>query len=127
MSPAEVLRALRLGARGIVLKDAVAGKLIGCIRKVSGGEQYLDSRLAATAADAALRREAGADEASRLLSPREVEMVQMVTSGLRNRHIAEKLGIAEGTVKVHLHKIYQKLEVRSRVELVLLAQSRGFI
>ena len=62
-----------------------------------------------------------------MLTPREIEIVTMVAQGLRNRAIAERLSISEGTVKVHLHNIYEKLGVDGRLELVLVAQQRGLI
>jgi len=53
--------------------------------------------------------------------------VRMVASGLRNRELARRLGVTEGTVKIHLHNIYKKLKVQSRVELVLHAQSNKLV
>jgi two-component system nitrate/nitrite response regulator NarP len=61
-------------------------------------------------------------EVARLLTPREREIVRMVSSGMRNRALADQLGISEGTVKIHLHRIYEKLQVAGRLELVLFAQ-----
>ena len=60
-----------------------------------------------------------------MLTPRETEIVQMVAQGLRNRIIGERLSISEGTVKIHLHNIYEKVKVNGRLELVLWAQERG--
>jgi DNA-binding NarL/FixJ family response regulator len=62
-----------------------------------------------------------------LLTPRELEIVSMVAKGLRNKEIARKLAIAEGTVKIHLHNIYQKLGVDSRVALTLYAQEKNLV
>jgi two-component system nitrate/nitrite response regulator NarP len=53
------------------------------------------------------------------LTPREIELTELVASGLRNRDIAERLGISEGTAKLHLYNVYKKLGVANRVELVL--------
>ena len=61
------------------------------------------------------------------LTPREIEIVRMVAQGLRNKTIAERLCISEGTVKVHLHNVYEKLGVDGRLELVLCAQQKGLI
>ena len=69
--------------------------------------------------------EATALEVRDTLTPREIEIVRMVAQGLRNKSIAERLTIAEGTVKVHLHNIYEKLGVDGRLELVLRAQQMG--
>jgi two-component system nitrate/nitrite response regulator NarL len=62
-----------------------------------------------------------------VLTPREIEIVRMITQGLRNKAIAERLSISEGTVKIHLHNIYDKLGVDGRLELVLCAQQRGLV
>ncbi len=78
------------------------------------------------ALDKLLRREAGARELARLLTLREIEIVRMVAGGLRNKEIAAKLHVNEGTVKLHLHHIYKKLRVDSRVALTL-AQDRGLV
>ncbi|PYQ99782.1 MAG: hypothetical protein DMF97_10725 [Acidobacteria bacterium] len=72
-----------------------------------------------------LRREAATREVGHTLTPREIEIVQMVAHGLRNRAIAERLAISEGTVKIHLHNIYEKLGIDGRLELMLWAQEQG--
>jgi RNA polymerase sigma factor (sigma-70 family) len=74
-----------------------------------------------------LEREEATRQAAETLTPREIEIVRMVAQGLRNRTIAERLSISEGTVKVHLHNIYEKLGVGGRLELVLCAQQRGLV
>jgi DNA-binding NarL/FixJ family response regulator len=76
---------------------------------------------------ALLEREAGESAAARVLTPREIEMVRMAAGGLRNREISQRLAISEGTVKIHLHHIYQKLKVANRVQLTLCAQSRKLV
>ena len=68
-----------------------------------------------------------ARDSGRVLTPRETEIVQMVAQGLRNRIIGERLSISEGTVKIHLHNIYEKVKVNGRLELVLWAQERGVV
>jgi DNA-binding NarL/FixJ family response regulator len=64
-------------------------------------------------------------ELSALLSPRETDIVKMVATGMRNKEIASRLAIGEGTVKSHLHAIYEKLGVHGRVELTRYAYERG--
>ena len=66
-------------------------------------------------------------QAEATLTPREMEIVRMVAQGLRNKVIAERLSISEGTVKVHLHNIYEKLGVDGRLELTLCAQQKGLL
>jgi DNA-binding NarL/FixJ family response regulator len=123
----EVLEALRLGVRGMVLKELAPRMLVQCVRKVHAGEQWLEMHAFSRALDTLLRREAGEREAADVLTPREIEMVRMVASGLRNRELSERLAISEGTVKIHLHHIYRKLKVDNRVELILYAQSKKLV
>ena len=61
-----------------------------------------------------MKRESDLQQLSRILTPRELEIVRLVAEGLRNREIAERLTITEGTVKIHLHNIYEKLGVSGR-------------
>ena len=121
----QLLDAIRAGARGVVLKDMAPQLLVEAVRTVLGGGQWLEKGLGGRALTRLLRRERGLAEATRLLTPREIEIVRMVAQGLRNRAIAEKLFITEGTVKVHLHNIYEKLGVDGRVELTLFAREKG--
>jgi DNA-binding NarL/FixJ family response regulator len=74
-----------------------------------------------------MEREGASREAAGSLTPREIEIVRMVAQGLRNRAIAGRLTISEGTVKVHLHNIYEKLGVDGRFALLLCARQRGII
>jgi DNA-binding NarL/FixJ family response regulator len=69
----------------------------------------------------------GVDAQSTALSLREIDVVRAVARGLRNRQVAEKLFISESTVKVHLSKIFDKLQVTSRMELSLYAQENGLV
>lgn len=62
-----------------------------------------------------------------MLSPREIEVVRLLATGLRNKEIGNKLFISEGTVKVHLHNIYKKLNLRSRLALTLHARDKGLV
>jgi DNA-binding NarL/FixJ family response regulator len=123
----EVLEAVRLGVHGVVLKEMASQLIVQCIRKVHRGEQWLEKRSVARAVEMLLQREAGLREIGDLLTARELELVRLVASGLRNKLIADKLSISEGTVKVHLHHIYEKLGVDSRVALTLLAQRKGLV
>ncbi|HEV8661336.1 MAG TPA: response regulator transcription factor, partial [Thermoanaerobaculia bacterium] len=89
------------------------------------GERALDQSLIVRALDRALERQNGLRHAAEVLSRRETEIVKMVAAGLRNKEIAAKLFIGEGTVKTHLHAIYKKLGVHGRVELTLYAREHG--
>jgi len=118
----DVVRAMRLGARAVVLKQSATELLVKSIRKVQGGEIWLDNRMTAEvmktfskSADGGPRRE------KPLLSDREKEIVQLVAQGYRNKEIGERLFISEQTVKNHLHNIFDKLGVSDRLELALYA------
>jgi DNA-binding NarL/FixJ family response regulator len=118
----DVVRAMRLGARGVVLKQSASDLLLKSIRKVADGEIWLDNRMTAEVIDAFKKSaEAGQRREKPLLSDREKEIVQLVAQGFRNREIGEKLFISEQTVKNHLHNIFDKLGVSDRLELALYA------
>ena len=121
----EVLEAIRLGVRGVVLKEMAPQLLIQCLRKVHAGEQWLEGRSFGRALDRMLQREAGMRQVAHLLTPKEIALMRLVAQGLDNRQIADALFVGEGTVKVHLHHIYVKLGVRNRVELALYARRKG--
>jgi DNA-binding NarL/FixJ family response regulator len=124
---AEVMEAVRLGASGLVLKESPPDTLLDCIRRVHGGGEWIDGDTASRAVRGVMAREEATREAAESLTPRELEIVRMVAQGLRNKTIAERLSISEGTVKVHLHNIYEKLEIGGRLELVLCAQQKGLV
>jgi DNA-binding NarL/FixJ family response regulator len=123
----ELVEAIRLGVQGIVLKEMAPQFLVECLRQVHLGRQWFEQRVVGDAMDKLVRRAAAAGEMSRLLSRREIEVVRAVAQGLRNRQIAERLGIAEGTVKLHLHTVYTKLGVDGRTALLAKLQQKSFI
>lgn len=123
----QLLEAIRLGAEGVVLKDMAPQLLIRAIREVHGGGRWLEQGLGGLALRRLLARETRESAAARMLSGREREIVRLAASGLRNRAIADRLSISEGTVKVHLHNIYEKLDVNGRVDLVNYARENGLI
>jgi DNA-binding NarL/FixJ family response regulator len=121
----EVLEAIRLGVYGVVLKEMAPRLLIQCIRKVAAGEQWLEKRSVSLALERLLKRETATRQIAKVLTSREIEIVRMVAEGLRNKAIAERLYVSEGTIKVHLHHIYEKLKVNSRVQLARYARDQG--
>ena len=123
----ELMALVRLGVRGVVLKEMAPQMLVQCVRKVHAGEQWLEKRSFGRAMEKMLSREAGMREVADALTPREIEIVRMVAAGLRNKEIADSLSISEGTVKIHLHHIYEKLHLVGRLELALYAQERGLV
>jgi two-component system, NarL family, nitrate/nitrite response regulator NarL len=123
----EVVEAMKLGAMGLVLKESTPEALMDCVRRVHRGEQWIERETVTRAFRTILHRESSARSTSGTLTPRELDITRMVAQGLRNRVIAERLSISEGTVKVHLHNIYEKLGVDGRLELVLTVQEKGLI
>ena len=116
----EVVRAVRMGARGIVHKDSATDLLIKSIRTVYSGEIWLDKKKTSDVIEAFKKSaESGPRRDKPLLSDREKEIVGLVAQGFRNREIGEKLFISEQTVKNHLHNIFDKLGVSDRLELAL--------
>ena len=118
----DIAEAVRLGARGVVLKDATRATLLAAIRSVAGGHLWLPPELTARMITA-LAQTAPSNLAERvgLLTTREREIVSLVGQGLKNREIADRLGIAEKTIKGHLTNTFLKLGVQDRLELALLA------
>ena len=127
----EFLQAMKLGCAGIVLKQTAPELIVKSIRKVFGGEIWLDSHTTA----AVMRQFAGPGEIIGAmpakgrerspLSQREREIVGLVAQGYKNREMAEKMIISEQTVKNHLHNIFDKLGVSDRLELALYAIHKG--
>ena len=116
--------AMQLGVSGVVIKANAPRDLLICLEAVAQGRRWFDQEVLQRAMEAAQSPEAVRDPLNGL-SARERAIVALVQRGLRNKEVAAELGLTEGTVKVHLHKIFEKLGVRSRTELILLAQSGG--
>lgn len=127
ISDDEVVAAMRNGAKGVVLKEMAPSLLVACIRKVAAGGTWLEKEAVGRSLEKLLRQEHTRQKARDILTAREIEIVRMVASGLGNREIGEKLFITEGTVKTHLHSVYEKLGVKGRVQLVNYAQEKGLL
>ena len=117
-----LIAAVRSGVNGIVLKEGAADSLVGCLEQVEGGRRAIPPELLQHALDLSLRTEPS-DPLSQL-TPRERQIAELVSHGLRNRDIAARLGVTEGTVKVYLHSVYQKIGVENRTELALIARGK---
>ena len=111
--------ATSLGVDGIVMKNNDPALLLDCLAVVGAGGRWIDSELEGRAAELGKRGPYAA------LTPRERQLAALVAQGLRNREIAARLGITEGTVKVYLHGLYDKLGVASRTELAIRAGEDG--
>jgi DNA-binding NarL/FixJ family response regulator len=120
-----LVEAIRLGVWGIVLKEMAPRMLMECVRKVYAGEKWLEQQSVTRAMERMQKRESEIDRLTRLLTPRELEIVRLASEGLRNKEIGERLSITEGTVKIHLHNIYEKLGVTGRSQLILYATKHG--
>ncbi|MET0245667.1 MAG: response regulator transcription factor [Sphingomonas sp.] len=116
--------AMQLGVNGIVIKSTAPRDLLVCLETVAQGRRWLDQEVMQRAMDLAMSPDLSTDPLEGL-SSRERAVAALVQRGLRNKEIADELGLTEGTVKVHLHKVFDKLGVRSRTDLILLAQERG--
>jgi RNA polymerase sigma factor (sigma-70 family) len=123
----QLLEAVKLDVAGVVLKEMAPRLLVECVRKVFAGEKWLEKHSVTRAMDRMSRRESELQKLSQLLTPRELEIVRLAAEGLRNREIAERLAITEGTVKIHLHNIYEKLGVNGRSQLILHATRQGLM
>jgi DNA-binding NarL/FixJ family response regulator len=115
---AEIQRALKAGASAYILKNMSSKNLIKTIRLVHSGKKYIPPELAARLAE---------HLGDKNLTTRELEVLRLVSDGLRNQNIAEKLFISEETVKMHLMSIMQKLNANSRTQAVTIALNRGII
>ena len=117
---AQILTAITRGAKGIMLKDIAPESLADCVRQVDSGGQWFP----ADVVDAAMEREMGRRVQSKqlvqTLTPRERQVVVSLCEGNSNKMIARQLNLTEGTVKVHLSNIYNKLGVANRTALTAL-------
>jgi DNA-binding NarL/FixJ family response regulator len=125
LDDARLLEAFRLGASGLVLKESAPRLLAHSVRQVAAGEQSWNGKAIAGALRLVLQREQAVAAAASTLTPREVEVTKMVAAGLRNKDIASRLDITEGTVKFHLHSIYEKLRIDGRYALINYARDHG--
>lgn len=123
----EVLEAIRLGVRGVVLKEMAPQLLLQCLRKVHAGGEWLEKRSVGRALEKMLQHKNEMHKVSKILTARELELLKLAATGLSNTEIAGCLFISEGTVKVHLHRIYEKLNLRNRVALTLYAKEKQLI
>jgi NarL family two-component system response regulator YdfI len=122
-----LLRGLKAGARGYLLKDTDRQTLINTIQAAARGETLLKPEILQQALSYQSERPGLEKELKNPLSERELEVLQMVAKGARNKEIAYKLGITERTVKAHLSHIFQKLNVDARAAAVAAAAKSGIL
>jgi two-component system, NarL family, nitrate/nitrite response regulator NarL len=119
------LKAAQLGARGVVLKATAPRVLEDCLRAVHRGETWLHVAGVDLSARLAQRKAAEA-ELENVLTPRELEVVRIVAMGADNNEIADRLSISLGTVKIHLHHVYDKLRLSGREALMRLLREKNY-
>jgi DNA-binding NarL/FixJ family response regulator len=123
LSDREIDAAIDGGAFGVMLKESAPEALIDCVRSVAADHKWLPR---SRANEAAVRARQRCEDATRLddaLTHREREVMRLVSDGLSNKEVGRKLNVAEGTVKVHLSSIYEKLGVNNRTTLANLART----
>jgi two-component system nitrate/nitrite response regulator NarP len=116
MTHEEFMRAMQLGVRGVFSTAMTASLLPRCLRVVHAGEEFIDRDVWRRTFEILARRPAAASAGIlKLLTSREQSVAELAVSGWGNSQIARKLSITEGTVKVHLHRVYSKLEIKGRL------------
>lgn len=114
----DIYRALEAGATTYLLKDTLADELIRIIREVHLGKRPMSANVRASLAERAEHRH---------VTPRELQVIELLSQGMRNKEIAVLLGISEETVQVHLRNIYMKLNINDRTAVLAVAMRRGLI
>jgi two-component system NarL family response regulator len=114
----EIYRALEAGARGYLFKDMARRELIQAIRAVHRGQRYIPAQVGSRIAEYLPRTD---------ISAREIEVLQLVAGGLKNKEIAVQLGISETTINSHVKSILEKLHATDRTHAVTIALRRGII
>ena len=117
-SDGEIQRALRSGAAGYVLKSMPQSELLAVIRSVHAGKRHVPAEVAAVLAE-----HLGEEE----LTPREIEVLQLIRDGHKNKQVADRLAISENTVNFHIKNIVQKLGANDRTHAVTIAVRRGLL
>jgi len=117
VSDKQLLTAIAQGARGLILKDVAADSIVKCVREVAAGRKWIPTNIV----EAALEREEGRRDLIDKLTVRERQITSLISEGISNKAISRQLNLTEGTVKIHLHNIYSKLEVPNRTALTTLA------
>ena len=125
----EHVRAFKLGARGVVLKDSARQTLVQAIRSVCRGETWMDPRMSGVLVAELARSGSDGDgltiDRDDGLTDRELEIVRLVAGGKKNKEVAALLAISERTVRTNLTSVFQKLGVRDRIGLVMYALRHG--
>ncbi len=131
ISTQQIIEALQIGARGILLKDSVAGDLGEALRSVLTGDYWIGGQrvnnLLTALHDLMQKAQALPERKTYGLTPREIEVVACIVEGCSNKDIAKQYAISEETVKRHLSNIFDKTGVSTRLELALFAISHKLV
>ena len=124
-----VLRALKAGAKGYLLKDSAESDLIRAVHAVAGGKSFFSPAVSKVLLDDYVRKlqRSGAEDAYDLLTPREREILQLIAEGKSNKDVANLLNLSVYTVETHRSNLMEKLNLRGIPELILYAVRRGII
>ena len=114
----DIYRAIQAGADGYLLKNATLREMVEAIKTVKNGKRYIPPAIASRLAERMLRSN---------LTPREVEILKLLAKGLTNKQIGRVLAISDNTVRNHVNRIIEKLEVADRTEAATTAIHRGLI
>jgi two-component system, NarL family, response regulator len=117
-SDEDIYRGLQAGAKGYLLKETEPNELLNAIRTIYSGQQYIPPDVGAKLAQRLSNPE---------LSERELEVLGLLAQGMSNAEIADALSIGEGTVKSHVNRILNKLDVSDRTQAVIVAVKRGIV
>lgn len=119
IDPEQTIEAMRLGIKGIALKDSDPDVIIEGMKTVLSGGKWFESGVTEPALQYSIEKPTSNVRSDDLLTKREHQIVDLVCLGLRNRQVADRCDLTEGTVKIHLNSIYRKLGVASRAELIV--------
>lgn len=124
-----VLRALKAGARGYLLKDSAEADLIKAVHVVAGGKSFFSPAVSKVLLDDYVRKlkRSGAEDAYDLLTPREREILQLIAEGKSNKDVANLLNLSVYTVESHRSNLMEKLNLKGVPELILYAVRKGII
>ncbi|CAN5815879.1 response regulator transcription factor [soil metagenome] len=124
----QVIRAIRAGADGYLLKNIESSKVVDAIRAVARGESVVDPELATKVLNE-FRRLSDVDGHNNIagMTEREISLLQLVANGMSNKEIATELGLAESTVKNRLSILFQKLDVKDRTQAAIYAMTHGLV
>jgi len=114
----DALRMLQAGAKGVLRKTASPATVVGCLRAVCEGQTWMEEQIFGEDPRSVTGRSP--------LTARENQVLELIEKGFRNREIASTLGIQTGTVKIHLHHVYDKLNLQGRYDLQMFLRDKGY-